>query len=573
MPHKKKTLAPGLTVKDELKAQALSPFELKNTLIKYAQTTSQKKGIPYLNAGRGNPNFFNIPVRLALCKLTQFAIHISGIYKGNKNVGLRPDPPGDHSHLYNTFKKYFKNDDSEEAIFLKEAVDMACKKFGCDANDLIYELTDGARGDFYPGGPGQLIPPRILQNTQVIVNQYLKQVLLSEANYDSPGQFDLFATEGATAGMVYVFKSLMENFILQKMDKVAVITPVFSPYLEIPNLDDFQFDLVPINASEDDKWQVPDAEIDKLRDPEIKALYLINPTNPTSVAISSDTINKIAQVVMDNKDLIILVDAVYATFVDSFQSIIDKMPYNCITVYSFSKYFGVTGWRLGVIMLNQRNVIDDMIENVINLNEKKKAVLDQRYRIDSETPQQIRFIDRLCLDSRDVALGHTAGIACPGQIIMALFALYNLIHQQTYKPAIKNILDERIKYLYKELKLTYSETPHDTHYYALLNILELAENKYDKNFAMYLLKYYYPVDFVFCFAINTASVCLPGYGFFEPEKITEDEITPQDRNNWSIRVSLANLETDRYLILSKNIMKVLADYHKQYKEDKKKKSR
>jgi aspartate 4-decarboxylase len=242
-------------------------------------------------------------------------------------------------------------------------------------------------------------------------------------------------------------------------------------------------------------------------------------------------------------------------------------------VYSFSKYFGVTGWRLGVIMLNQRNVIDDMIENVINLNEKKKAVLDQRYRIDSETPQQIRFIDRLCLDSRDVALGHTAGIACPGQIIMSLFALYNLIHQQTYKPAIKNILDERIKYLYKELKLTYSETPHDTHYYALLDILELAENKYDKKFAMYLLKYYYPVDFVFCLAINTASVCLPGYGFFEPEEITEDEITPQDRNNWSIRVSLANLETDRYLILSKNIMSVLADYHKQYKEDKKKKSR
>ena len=77
MLQKKKTLAPGLTAKDELKAQALSPFELKNTLIDYAQTTSQKKGIPYLNAGRGNPNFFNIPVRLAFCKLTQFAIHIS----------------------------------------------------------------------------------------------------------------------------------------------------------------------------------------------------------------------------------------------------------------------------------------------------------------------------------------------------------------------------------------------------------------------------------------------------------------------------------------------------------------
>ena len=45
---------------------------------------------------------------------------------------------------------------------------------------------------------------------------------------------------------------------------------------------------------------------------------------------------------------------------------------------------------------------------------------------------------------------------------------------------------------------------------------------------------------------DEASVCLPGYGFFENEEPDYEEITTADRNNWSSRVPLANLSTDSY---------------------------
>ncbi len=37
------------------------------------------------------------------------------------------------------------------------------------------------------------------------------------------------------------------------------------------------------------------------------------------------------------------------------------LPHNTILVYSYSKYFGCTGWRLGVVSLHEDNVIDRAI--------------------------------------------------------------------------------------------------------------------------------------------------------------------------------------------------------------------
>ncbi len=562
---KKKHLAPNLTPEQEQKDQKLSPFELKTKLIREAKKASEKEpGLPYLNAGRGNPNFFNTIARRAFGKLTAFALDISPTIE-TQFLGFFPPT---HAGIAQRFEDHFRQDDSKEAVFLKDAVQLAVNLYGLDADELIHELADAARGDFYPD------PPRMLPNVERIVKKYVEQVMIKDAaNLKKP--FDLFATEGGTAGMVYTFKSLQENFILNKGDKVAIITPVFSPYLEIPELNDFEFETIYIEASEKKHWQVPKKQLDALKHPSVKALYLINPTNPTSVAINKKTIRRIAEIVKnDNPNLIIIVDAVYATFVKSFHSIIDKMRQNCITVYSFSKYFGATGWRLGVIMLYENNVIDRHV--LKKLPQDKKDILQKRYGISTEDVASLKFIDRMVQDSRDVALAHTAGISCPQQAMMALFALYNLMYQDTYKPFIRELLRARIKNLYSNLSgITFDDQDYDTHYYALIDVLELAEKKYGKEgeeFALYLKEYYYPVDFVHCLAIFRASVCLPGYGFFEPgdlddpDQDQENGITWRDRKNWSIRVSLANLYTEQYLDLGQNIMRVLKKYYKEFKK-------
>ena len=44
-----------------------------------------------------------------------------------------------------------------------------------------------------------------------------------------------------------------------------------------------------------------------------------------------------------------------------FRSLLGEFPRNTIGVYSYSKYFGCSGWRLGVIALHENNIFDEKI--------------------------------------------------------------------------------------------------------------------------------------------------------------------------------------------------------------------
>ncbi|MEB2559238.1 aminotransferase class I/II-fold pyridoxal phosphate-dependent enzyme, partial [Burkholderia cenocepacia] len=143
-----------------------------------------------------------------------------------------------------------------------------------------------------------------------------------------------------------------------------------------------------------------------------------------SVKISEDGLKKLKAIVDERhkagNDLIILTDDVYGTFADDFVSLFAVAPYNTILVYSYSKYFGATGWRLGTIATHEKNVLDDKLAA---LPEDKRKILHQRYASITTEPDQLKFIDRLVADSRTVALNHTAGLSTPQQVQMALFSL------------------------------------------------------------------------------------------------------------------------------------------------------
>ena len=112
---------------------------------------------------------------------------------------------------------------------------------GADPDDLALEWAEAAVGDQYP------TPDRILRHTEVIVQDYLAQ----EMGETECGKlkFDLFACEGGTAGMCYAFDSLQQNHLLRKGDRIALMTPIFTPYIEIPRLERFGFDVVEISAN------------------------------------------------------------------------------------------------------------------------------------------------------------------------------------------------------------------------------------------------------------------------------------------------------------------------------------
>lgn len=73
--------------------------------------------------------------------------------------------------------------------------------------------------------------------------------------------------------MAYIFNSLKENKIIDKGDRIAIGAPIFTPYLEIPKLNDYQLEQVLIEADPQQGWQYPEAELRKLEDPTIKAFF------------------------------------------------------------------------------------------------------------------------------------------------------------------------------------------------------------------------------------------------------------------------------------------------------------
>ena len=74
--------------------ETLSPFEIKDELIKLAHVNAQKSAHLFLNAGRGNPNWIATTPREGFFLLGQFAITESKRVMEQPGLGGMPDKPG-----------------------------------------------------------------------------------------------------------------------------------------------------------------------------------------------------------------------------------------------------------------------------------------------------------------------------------------------------------------------------------------------------------------------------------------------------------------------------------------------
>jgi aspartate 4-decarboxylase len=133
-----------------------------------------------------------------------------------------------------------------------------------------------------------------------------------------------------------------------------------------------------------------------------------------------------------------------------------------VGVYSFSKHFGCTGWRLGVIAIREDNVMDAAL---------RRRSSGRRYASLLLEPRKLKFIDRLVADSRAIAFNHTAGLSTPQQVQMALLALFGLMAEGLrYKQLARRTLLARLRALYRGLGATLPADPLRAGYYAELDL-------------------------------------------------------------------------------------------------------
>lgn len=507
----------------------LSPFELKNTLIELATHRGERM---MLNAGRGNPNWVALAPRAALVRLGEFALVESAREALGDDLGGLPKKRGIARRLRVHLESGTGDGGTE---LLLRGIELATERFGCDPDRLVGEWVDGVLGDHYP------VPVRMLPHAERLVRGHLAVEL-------GCGEiaFDLFAVEGASAGIVYLFQSLVTCGALVPGDRIALGVPTFTPYLDLPRLDEYRFEVVPVVQDEAADWRYSPAELEKLRDPRVKAFLAVNPSNPTAVSIDADSLRHIAAIVRERPDLLLISDDVYAPFVEDFRSLAGIAPRNTVVIYSFSKYWGATGLRLGVVALARDNVIDAMLSG-----RDGDAQAASRYGCISSDPAALCFIDRMVADSRGVGLNHTAGLSTPQQVQMALLALDALLDASgTRKQAVRALLRRRFEQLYRGAGLAAPDHALMTRYYATLDIPALARNRHGAEFSCWLVDRHEAHDFVMRLAREHGIVLMDGGGFDAPRM--------------SVRVSLANLPDTACAAIGRAIIELIDDYHRHW---------
>lgn len=523
----------------------LSPFELKDKLMTLA--TSPTK--PMLNAGRGNPNFFNVFVRQVFAKLQMLVMNITDTKKhllhdldifpnkGEFNYdklfrkGIAKWPKREHD-FFNSYLNFIKKKSMEQ------------KK---NYNDMLHDLLLSTIGCFYP------VPPQLQPHLNFISQDFMYNLVMGssksgkeEGHKLKPSDFEFFATEGAAAGILYVFNTLKENFFLKEGDTIAIITPIFSPYLEMPRLADYDLKIVELKGNPDNNYALDDEEINKLYDKKIKGLFMVNPSNPGAFSLPKDNIDKIGHLINTKRpDLFVLSDSVYAPFARKYNSFMLSCPKNTIEVYSLSKYFGTTGWRLGLVMMPKDTNLNKMLKQ---LPANEKQALHKRYSLATIDPEKLTFMDRIVFDSRQVAEAHVGGLSTPQQVLIGLFLFYHM-HDSShkYQRQIQDLLEKRMEVLYVDLKTKPHIVPEATDYYTLLNIPQITENLYGKQARSTLENKYSYLEFMFHLANKYQTILLPGKGF-------------GTTNNWILRACLANLPVGEYSKISKNIASCIKDF-------------
>jgi len=516
----------------------LSPFELKDKLLEYARDFTHDKAATHqlLDAGRGNPNWIATTPREAFFVLGQFALGESKRVWDEPDLGGMPHADGIAARL----DRFLTRMPSSRGVeLLRRARHYAVAGLGFDDDAFVHELASGIVGDTYP------VPDRMLRHCEKLVQRYLDKVMFD--GHQPPGRFDLFAVEGGTAAMCYAFDSLVANRVLHKGDTIALGTPIFTPYVELPHLEDYGFHTVEIRQSTmgpdgHHTWQYPADEIAKLADPKIKAFFIVNPSNPASFTIDPESQRQIVKLVREQRpDLIVLTDDVYGTFVDGFRSLAADLPHNTLLVYSYSKHFGCTGWRLGVIALHDDNVID---RKLAQLPPGDRDALRARYASLALEPDRLKFIDRIVADSRRVALNHTAGLSTPQQIQMALFSLFALLDDDDYYARrCRSIVHERFGRLLRGLGVELPDDMRRVGYYADFDLEAWGRAVVGQDFIDYLDEHHEPVEVVIGLAQRFGTVLHNGSGFAGPP--------------WSVRVSLANLDASEYEAIGAHLREIV----------------
>lgn len=185
--------------------------------------------------------------------------------------------------------------------------------------------------------------------------QELKELILKDLNLED---MDILVTAGGTESLY-----LAMNDVLEPKNNVITCDP---GYLIIDNFASRfsnQVISVPIYSSENDYKLTPDLVKEYINE-STKVIVLIDPLNPLGSCYTEEEIKEFAKIAMEN-NIFLLHDITYRDFARKHFLAAHYAPNHVITIYSFSKIFGMAGLRIGSI-IGSNEIINSVRAILIN---------------------------------------------------------------------------------------------------------------------------------------------------------------------------------------------------------------
>ncbi|MDH3335385.1 MAG: aminotransferase class I/II-fold pyridoxal phosphate-dependent enzyme [Rhodospirillaceae bacterium] len=166
------------------------------------------------------------------------------------------------------------------------------------------------------------------------ISQHYKQAYAVDVGPDR-----ICITTGSSGGFILSFLSAFDAG-----DRVALASPGYPAYRNI--LKSLDVEVINIETGPETNYQPTPELLDRIKE-NIDGLIIASPSNPTGTMISEKGLKELASY-CQARGIRIISDEIYhgITFEQNAHSMVE-FDNECLVVNSFSKYYSMTGWRLG----------------------------------------------------------------------------------------------------------------------------------------------------------------------------------------------------------------------------------
>ena len=204
------------------------------------------------------------------------------------------------------------------------------------------------------GEPGFKTPAHILEYAKTIIENkkigYTESIGMPELRSKISDHYKYWYDEEVDSENIAVTAGASGAFLLTLLaifdpgDTVAIMTPYYPAYVNA--LKALNINIIYLEGDIKTSYQPTVEKLESIKK-NINGIIMASPANPTGSTINTDDLKKIANWSIKNKVAIISDEIYHGVEYGKFSETILKFNQDAIVINSFSKYFSMTGWRLG----------------------------------------------------------------------------------------------------------------------------------------------------------------------------------------------------------------------------------